>query len=252
MELKIDKVSLGDILELRKLYLYENNMQVRYNACHERGWTDSYLITIDDVSVGYGSVKGKDDLSLRDTIFEFYILLKNRRTASVAFEKLIKAAGVKYIECQSNDLLLSAMMYEFSGNISSEVILFEDDQFAFLDIPGAIFRKKKAGDKSFDHKSEPDGDYVIEVKGEIVATGGFLLHYNHPFADLYMEVREDPREKGYGSYLIQELRKACFDAGRVPAARCNITNKASKATLMKGGLKIAGNMLVGDIKPEYL
>lgn len=252
MEIKIAKAGLDDILELRKLYLYENNMQVRYDACHERGWTDSYLITIDDALVGYGSVKGKDDLSLRDAIFEFYILLKERRNASAAFAELIKISGVKSIECQSNDLLLSTMMYEFADHISSEVILFEDEQFAFLSVPGATFRKKEIGDQSFDHKSEPDGDYVIEAGGEIVATGGFLLHYNFPFADLYMEVREDQRRKGYGSLMIQELRKACFDAGRVPAARCNISNKASKATLMKGGLKVAGNMLVGDIKPEYL
>jgi hypothetical protein len=252
MEIKIAKVGLNDILELRNLYLYENNMQVRYNACHERGWTDSYLITIDDAIIGYGSVKGKEDLSLRDAIFEFYILLKERRNASAAFKELITASGVRSIECQSNDLLLSTMLYEFGHQISSEVILFEDDQFAFLSIPGATFRKKDPGDQSFDHKSEPDGDYVIEAEGEIVATGGFLLHYNFPFADLYMEVRDDQRKKGYGSLMIQELRKACFDAGRVPAARCNIANKASKATLMKGGLKIAGNMLIGEIKPEYL
>ena len=252
MDLKVNKVGLNEILPLRALFLKENNFQVRYNACHERGWTDSYLILIDGVEAGYGSVMGKEDRSQRDVIFEFYLTLKNRRNANMAFEKLIAISGVKQIECQSNDPQLSSMMYEFSDRISSDVILFEDEQYAFLNIPGATFRKKIPGDKSFDHKSEPDGDYVIEVAGEIIATGGFLLHYNIPFADLYMEVREDQRRKGYGSLLIQELRKACFDAGRVPAARCNITNKASKATLMKGGLSIAGYMLSGEIKPEYV
>jgi GNAT superfamily N-acetyltransferase len=252
MDLKINKVSLKDVLPLRKLFLQENNFQIRYDACHARGWTDSYLITIDDADVGYGSIKGREDLSLRDAIFEFYLTPKSRKYSNSAFEMLIKSSGVKRIECQSNEYLLSSMLFEFSGQVSSDVILFEDDQFAFLNIPGAIFRKKTIGDQSFDHKSEPDGDYVIETEGEIVATGGFLLHYNFPFADLYMEVREDQRKKGYGSLMIQELRKACFDAGRVPAARCNITNKASKATLIKGGLRIAGYMLTGEIKSEYL
>ena len=252
MSLNINKAELKDILSLRELFLKENNFQVRYDACHARGWTDSYLINKDGADVGYGSVKGKDDLSLRDAIFEFYLTPKSRKYANAAFEKLIKISGVKNIECQSNDHLLSSMMYEFADHISSDVILFKDNQFAFLNIPEATFRKKIAGDVSFDHKSEPDGDYVIEADGEIVATGGFLLHYNFPFADLYMEVREDRRKKGYGSLLIQELRKACFDAGRVPAARCSITNKASKATLMKGGLQIAGYMITGEIKPEYL
>jgi len=252
MDLKINKVSLKDILPLRTLFLQENNFQVRYDACHVRGWTDSYLITVDGAEIGYGSIKGKDDLSIRDAIFEFYLTPENRKYSNSAFETLIKTSGVNYIECQSNEHLLSSMIFEYSSQVNSDVILFEDDQFAFLNIPGAIFRKKEIGDQSFDHKSEPDGDYVIEADGEIVATGGFLLHYNFPFADLYMEVREDQRRKGYGSLMIQELRKACFDAGRVPAARCNITNKASKATLTKGGLKIAGYMLTGEIKPEYL
>ncbi|MDO3627894.1 GNAT family N-acetyltransferase [Mucilaginibacter sp. BT774] len=252
MDLKISKVALKEILPLRELFLKENNFQIRYDACHARGWTDSYLISIDGGNVGYGSVKGKDDLSLRDAIFEFYLTPKNRKYSNSAFEMLIKSSGVKYIECQSNEHLLASMIFEFSSHITSDVILFEDDQFAFLNVPGATFRKKEPRDVSFDHKSEPDGDYVIEANGEITATGGFLLHYNFPFADLYMEVREDQRKKGYGSLMIQELRKACFDADRVPAARCNITNKASKATLMKGGLKIAGYMLTGEIKAQYL
>jgi len=252
MNLKVESVSLKEILPLRELFLQENNFQVRYDACHVRGWTDSYLITVDGAEIGYGSIKGKDDLSLRDAIFEFYLTPKNRKYSNSAFETLIKTSGVNYIECQSNEQLLASMIFEFSSQITSDVILFEDDQFAFLNVPGATFRKKEPGDISFDHKSEPDGDYVIETGGEIVATGGFLLHYNFPFADLYMEVRDDQRRKGYGSLIIQELRKACFDEGRVPAARCNITNKSSKATLIKGGLKIAGYMLTGEIKPEYL
>src|ERR1700748_1607495 len=183
MDLKLHKVGLKEILPIRELFLKENNFQVRYDACHVRGWSDSYLINIDGANVGYGSVKGKDDLSLRDAIFEFYLTIKYRKYANAAFEKLIKTSEAKYIECQSNDHLLSSMLYEFADSISSDVILFGDDQFAFLNIPEATFRKKIAGDVSFEHKSEPDGDYVIEVNGEIVATGGFLLHYNIPFAD---------------------------------------------------------------------
>src|ERR1700748_2069466 len=158
MDLKVNKAGLKDILPLRELFLKENNFQVRYDACHARGWTDSYLITLDGTEIGYGSVKGKDDLSLRDAIFEFYLTPKNRKYANSAFEMLIKASGVKWIECQSNEGQLSSMLFEFSGNVSSDVILFEDEQFAFLSVPGATFRKKEIGDQSFEHKSEPDGD----------------------------------------------------------------------------------------------
>ena len=117
-----------------------------------------------------------------------------------------------------------------------------------LKIDGVLFRKHQEGDIYFDHTSEPEGDCVLVFDNQIVASGGFLLHYNMPFADLYMEVKKGFRRKGLGSFLIQELIKQCYLSGRVPAARCNIENIASQATLVKGGLKIAGFMLIGEVK----
>jgi len=37
----VQKTELASILPLRALFLQESNFQVRYNACHERGWSDS-------------------------------------------------------------------------------------------------------------------------------------------------------------------------------------------------------------------
>ena len=118
------KTDLKSILPLRGLFLQETNFQIRYNACHERGWTDSYLLKIDGFDVGYGSVKGQKRND-RDTIFEFYVIPPFREYAASLFRELITASGVKYIECQSNDRLLSAMLYEFSRDIISDVVLFE-------------------------------------------------------------------------------------------------------------------------------
>jgi GNAT superfamily N-acetyltransferase len=111
-----------------------------------------------------------------------------------------------------------------------------------------VFRKRNETDVVFEHRAEPIGDYVLELNHEIVATGGFLLHYNMPFADLYMEVKEEYRRKGLGSFLIQELKRQCYLAGRVPAARTGTDNIASRATLIKAGCKIAGFMLLGKVK----
>jgi GNAT superfamily N-acetyltransferase len=91
----------------------------------------------------------------------------------------------------------------------------------------------------------------VELRGELIASGGFLLHYNKPFADLYMEVRADRRRCGYGSFLIQELKRECYLAGRVPAARCNKDNLASRATLRKAGLRECGLVLLGRV-PEVV
>ena len=246
MTLNITKVSLADILHLRVLFLQESNFQIRYNACHERGWADSYVITYNTEKIGYGSVKGNENLSDRDTVFEFYVIPSFRKLSSAAFLKLMHASKARFIECQSNDLLLTSLLYEYGQNIHSGVILFEENITSNLVSDKVVFRKRNENDVVFEHKAEPMGDYVIEANKEIVATGGFLLHYNMPFADLYMEVKEEHRRKGFGSFLIQELKKQCYLAGRVPAARTGKENLASKATLMKAGLKIAGFMLLAD------
>ncbi|HET8889127.1 MAG TPA: GNAT family N-acetyltransferase [Candidatus Angelobacter sp.] len=241
------KAELKDILALRGLFLQETNFQIRYNACHERGWSDSYLLKIDGIDVGYGSIKGQE-IKDRDTIFEFYVIRPLRNYASSLFRELISASGARYIECQSNDHLLSAMLYEFSRDIRSDVVLFGPHSVTEYTIPDSMVRPIRADDQVFEHEVEPFGDYVLEVKGEIVATGGFLLHYNPPFADLYMEVRKDCRRQGYGTFILQELQKKCYLAGRVPAARCQIKNVGSRAALTKSGLRIFGFMQIGNVK----
>ncbi len=247
MKCKAVKTKLEKILPLRNLFLQESNFQIRYNACHERGWTDSYLLTVDGKEVGYGSINGQE-IKNRDTIFEFFLVPPYQKFASRIFPELIAASAVKLIECQSNEFLLTSMLYEFAQNIRSEVVLFEDHVVTEHTVPGVVFRPRKNGEL-IKHNADP-GDYLLELDGEIVATGGFLLHYNMPFADLYMEVREDSRRKGLGSYLLQEVKKECYLAGRVPAARCQIENPASKATLRNAGLRECGFMLIGDIKEK--
>lgn len=246
MNLSASKSELKTILPLRNLFLQETNFQIRYDACHERGWTDSYLLTFDGVEIGYGSINGQE-IKNRDTIFEFYISPPFRQFASQIFPELIKASGASLIECQSNDFLLTSMLYEFSQHINADVVLFEDHVVTVYKNPGVVFRAARKDDKRFDPEVEL-GEYVLELKGEVVATGGFLLHYNMPFADLYMDVKEACRRKGYASYILQEVKKACYLAGRVPAARCNIGNIASRAALIRAGLKACGFMLKGDIK----
>lgn len=140
------------------------------------------------------------------------------------------------------------MLYEFSRDVTSDVVLFEPHSVTDYKVPDSVVRPTRAGDQVFEHTVEPPGDYVLEINGEIVATGGFMLHYNVPFADLYMEVRPDCRRRGYGTFILQEVQKACYLAGRVPAARCPIKNIASRAALIKAGLRVCGFMQIGNIR----
>ena len=88
---------------------------------------------------------------------------------------------------------------------------------------------------------------MIEVAGEAVATGGALHHYNPPYADLFMEVSEAHRRHGHGSYLVQELKRICYESGNKPAARCDASNLASRATLQKAGFLPCGRLFIQDV-----
>ncbi|MEP6927781.1 MAG: GNAT family N-acetyltransferase [Ginsengibacter sp.] len=250
MTINAIKTNLPEILPLRNLFLQENNFQIRYNAQHERGWSDSYLIMHNEERIGYGSVMENENSNVRDSIFEFYIIPSFRNLAPLAFLELIHASKSSYIICQSNDLLLLLLLFQFGENINADTILLEESFTSSMHFDNLIFRKRNDNDIVFEHKAEPVGSFVLEFNNEIVATGGFLLHYNLPFADLYMEVREDCRRKGFGSFLIQKIKKQCYLAGRVPAARTGLDNIASRATLIKAGFKVAGFMLLAKIKSQ--
>ena len=131
------------------------------------------------------------------------------------------------------------MLFEYCTNINADRILFEDSVKTEMTIPGAIFKK------AFNNDGETE--YILEHDGQVVATGGFVWNYNFPYIDMYYEVKENHRQKGFGSLITQELKKEAYLLDRVPAARCNINNKASKATLLKAGMKVCGHILIGEL-----
>ena len=97
-------------------------------------------------------------------------------------------------------------------------------------------------------KRQPEGDWMLlEVSGEVAATGGILYHYNRPYGDIWMEVAEPFRGRGFGTYLVQELKRICREGGSVPCARCNTGNVASRKTLQKAGFVPCAHMLCGKL-----
>lgn len=246
MEIQVIKTQLDEIRSFRTLFLHEGHFQFTYDKCHYYGWADTYIFFADGKKVGYGAVWGKENRADRDSIMEFFVLKTLRQFSGILFRQFISVSGASFIECQSNDFLLRDMLYEYAEKITAEAILFADNvQTNFL-IPGVVFGRKETGDKNADDM----GGFFLEQNGETVATGGFMLNYNIPYADIYLEVKDQSRRKGFGSLLIQELKKEIYLMARVPAARCNIQNAASKATLIKAGFKICGFRLAGAIKHQ--
>ncbi len=62
-----------------------------------------------------------------------------------------------------------------------------------------------------------------------------------------MGVSESYRQRGFGSYLVQELKRISYEMGKTPAARCNVANVASRKTMQKAGLLPCARILLGEV-----
>jgi GNAT superfamily N-acetyltransferase len=252
MKIDVAQVTLEEILPLRELYRQEMHCQIVHDSLPGRGFGNLYSLRVDDRVAGYGFVMGYRG-EPKDMIREFFVLPAFRRRALPLFRHLIATSQARRIQVQTNDILLTLMFYDCATDIASDTVVFRDAEATNLTVPGATFRVATEEDKEriFEHNVEPVGDWLIEYAGVIVASGGILFHYNLPYGDIYMEVDACCRRRGYGSYLIQELKRACYEMGRIPAARCNVMNLASRATLQKAGLLPCARILSGIVPEKF-
>jgi len=241
-------VPLESILPLRDEYRRLMNCQIVHDSWHLRGYLQAYLVSVHGAVAGYGSVGAPRDA--RDIVKEFYLRPPFREFALPAFQQLILVSRAQRIETQTNDVLLSLMFIDCARDWSSETILFSDQLATTLPPPpGVTFRSLSEADRSdvFEHQVEPVGVWGLELEGEIVATGGVLFHYNPPYGDIFMEVSEPYRRRGFGSYLVQELKRECYSSGHVAGARCFHTNVGSRGALQRAGMLPCGRILYGEV-----
>ena len=224
------------------------NCQIVHDSWHARGFTHSYLFTVAEQAVGYGSV-GSSEPGPKTTVKEFFVLAQYREIAFPLFRRFVAVSGARTMQAQTNDVLLSSMLQECAVDVTSDTILFSDAVVTHLDAPGMKLRPITTFDRLrvFRHTVEPVGDWGLESDSKIVATGGLLFHYNPPYGDIYMEVAEPFRRRGCGSYLVQELKRICREGGHIPAARCAKDNEASRQTLQRAGMVSCGTIVTGRL-----
>jgi GNAT superfamily N-acetyltransferase len=236
MRIEIRRAEYQEVERMRDLYRQEVNCQLIHDSCLRRGIADAYLIEVDGRVGGYGGVWNKYD---PDRLMEFYTLPAVRQHSLPIFRELLAASEAKEMEAQTNSPLMLLMLLDCATNIRAENFLFHDAFTSTLPSPGGVFRRSVPEDAVED-------EWVIETEG-VVFGGGYLCHYNPPYGDIYMGVDEKVRRKGYGSYLVQELKRVCYEGGRKPSARCNAVNTASRLTLQKAGMLPCGRLMVGDV-----
>jgi GNAT superfamily N-acetyltransferase len=248
MPRQIECADFKDLAQMRELYRREMNCQIIHDSFARRGLSDPYVARIDGAIAGYVAVSNKYD---KGRLNEFYLLPEYRGSVAEIFRELLVTSGATHIEAQTNALLLDTMIRQFGTNIFTEKILFDEGTTTHMPTPcGGVFRKRTEADGrgQFEQEGEALADWIVEANGEIVAAGGFLTHYNPPYGDVFMEVAESARRQGFGSYIVQEIKTVCYQAGKKPAARCNVANIASRKTLEKAGMRVCGELLVGEVK----
>jgi GNAT superfamily N-acetyltransferase len=225
------------------------NCQIVHDSLHPRpGWTTEYFLFEDGVVAGYGSVVQGGPWTGKPAVFEYYVAPRFRANVFELFRALLTASRPVTIDVQTNDPLLMVMYHSFARHVLTEKILFCDGLTTNLPSHEATFRPVSECDQDriAEQQLDAGAQWILECEGRVVATGGILYHYNRPYGDIYMEVAEPFRRRGFGSYLVQELKRVCYEGGSVPAARCNPTNIASRSTLQRAGFVPCANIVIGE------
>lgn len=246
--LRVEPVHLADILSLREEYRRLMACQIVHDSWHARGFTEQFVFRVDDAVVGYGAVALAPD-AVRDTVKEFYLRPAFRAHSVSLCRELIARCNARFIEAQSNDTALAELLGVLTCDPTSDTLLFADGERTALSIQDVTLRSIDPAEHAFvfPHSTEPIGSWGLERIGTLVATGGYFLHYNPPFADIYMEVAQSEQRRGYGSFLVQELVRLARESGHVPAARCHRDNIASQRALKRGGLRLCGRIVRGRV-----
>ena len=230
----VDLTTADAIAPLRERHRQEMHCQIVRDSFARRGFSHCYHVLADGLVVGYGLIDHRFDPG---AVHEFFVAPAHRGWALPMFRRLLDVGDGRHIRVQTNDPLLLLMFYDCATNITVENVLFEDALTTTLPCPGGTLQRKE-GDEE---------EWHVVVDGEIAATAGLLYHYNPPFADVYMDVNERFRRRGYGSYVVQEVKRVAHALGKIPAARCNADNVASRRTLERAGMLPCGRLLRGDV-----
>ena len=246
MKIDIQAAEFADVQQLRELYRHEAHCQIIHDSFIGRGFATPYLILVNGRIAGYGA---KAIVHYPGRLTEFYLFPAFRSYAQHILHEFIAISETTHIEAQTNMPSLLTLFVGSVKNITDEAILFHDRFTTHLACPSGQLRQTSPADAGhiFEHFDEPVGDWLIEVNHKVVATAGALHHYNPPYADIYMEVLDTARRQGYGSYLIQELKRICYETGKIPSARCGPSNIASRNALQKAGFEPCGRLLVGEV-----
>lgn len=239
MRIEVRPTDAGALESQRARFRAESQCQIVHDSILPRKLADSFLLTVEGEVAGYGGVWNR---YYPNRIVEFHVTEEHRDVRTALFAAFVDATGAAEIEAQTNMPQMLGLLEAYGADPIVEKLLFGDGEDSSLDRPGALLRRRRPDDEG------PEGAWVVESGGEVVAGGGILTHYNPPYGDLYMEVRSSNRGRGLGGFIVQELRRVCRESGLIPAARCDPENVASRQALLRGGMTQCGELLAARLR----
>ena len=266
MHVEIELTTVDQVADLRFLYARELDDMIRYEREIRQGQTRIYTMRSGGALIGYGILHGERED--RSTVVEFFLLPQYRRHTVPVFDRFTEATEATGVQARTNDTGLLLLVYERTRDIVPGNFYFRDAETTHHPVPGTSFRVITLDDLDilapimttlegwpFD---VPDREglarwiasgegRLLEDEGGIAAIGTILHGYNPPFANIGMAVMKRARRRGYGTYLVEELKRETYATGKIPRAGCAVWNEASRATLLRAGFLVNARVLRGTL-----
>lgn len=234
-----------------------------------QGRTRIYGVRSGGALIGYGILHGEGED--RSTVVEFFLLPQHRRHTVPVFDRFTKATEATGVQARTNDTGLVLLLHERTHDIVPGNFYFHDAATTHHPVPGIRYRVITPDDLDAlaPIMTTPEGwpfeppdrealarwiasneGCLLEDEGGIAAIGAILHGYNPPFAAIGMVVMKRARRRGYGVYLIEELKRETYAMGKIPRADCAAWNAASRATLLRAGFLVNARALRGTLMSD--
>src|SRR5262245_15009337 len=161
------------------MYRLEMNCQVIWDSIHERGpgWTQEYVLRVGRAAVGYGSVAVGGPWAGAPAAYEFFVVPTHRTRVFELCDAFLRVSGAVSFQTQTNDRLTTALLLTFARPVTAEAILFHDKMLTSHAPRGAVYREATAAEEPEVPTQHLRWRGVVEVDGQVAATGGVLFHY---------------------------------------------------------------------------
>lgn len=254
-EVDITPGSRDQILPLREQFLEELDDFSLYEGRIASDGCRFFLLRCNERSVGYAAIGERG--SMDKTILEFYLMPAYRPGGAETFRSLIDESGASHVVARSNDALLSALLWEHCEDLHVRSLHFRLVFSPTLPNPGLTWRPAEESDLQRLHQvfSDPEcrpfhwtdddltkkyleeDSFVVFESGENLVGVGVMYRtvFQPRYVDLGMVVAPGERQKGYGSFIVQETTRECLSRNLKPAVGCSSDNVPSRRTLERAG-----------------